>query len=166
MLSHEYIALLNERLKNHFQIDYNTEVMNNKFDMFAKCNLVLGRTFISQQDIIDRYESNEYVLTKTFDTLTEKDMDDIIQFLKELPEFLVKPHKEHKSSFINAVVVCNDHPDKNIIEKVQSFKLNKTYKFYFHGFCELRLILVSLKDSIVVFNKAARSVKKVYLPTP
>lgn len=161
-----YSILLSRRLNNYFDIKYNNTILSHSLDIFASSNLVLGRTMISQKDIIDRFESNEYVLVKYFDDLNDYNIDDFINYIKATPNHLVKPHNEHKSSYINAIIVCNDIPDKSIINKIKRFKYEKIYKFYFQGFCEIRLFIVDLSNNLVISNKAGKKLKKVYLPTP
>jgi hypothetical protein len=134
--------------------------------MLAKCNLVLGRTFISKKDIIDKYESNEYVVVKTYSDASEKDIVDFLEYAEKLPSTLVTPHKEHRDSYINAVMVCNNINTENAASHFTKFKYSKIYKFYLYGFCEIRAVLVNLKDTTVITNKAGKQLKKVYMPTP
>lgn len=62
-ISH-YTSILSNRLNSYFDIQYNNQLHSNTFNIFASTKLVLGRTMISQKDIIDKFESNEYVLVK------------------------------------------------------------------------------------------------------
>ncbi len=161
-----YTSLLSKRLNNYFDIKYNNLLLSNNFDLFASAKLVLGRTMVSQKDILDKFESNEYILVKYFDSLDDCKIDNFIEYIKNTPNLLVKPHKEHKSSYINAIIVCNTLPNKSAINKIKNFKYEKIYKFYFQGFCEIRLFIVGLSDNLVLSNKAGKKLKKVYLPTP
>ena len=162
----KYTHLLSDRLYNYFDIKYDNQLVSNTFDIFASAKLILGRTMVSQKDIIDKFESNEYVLVKYFESIDNFIIDEFINYIKITPNFLVKPHKEHKSSYINAIMVCSTFPDKSAVKKIKTFKYEKIYKFYFQGFCEIRLFIVGLSDNIVISNKAGKKLKKVYLPTP
>jgi hypothetical protein len=164
--SEAYFNLLNTRLNKHFKIEVDSEINNKKWDVLAVSNMVFGRHFISKQDIVDRYESNEYIMIKSYENLDEASIEDVMDYLKKLTETYIKPHKEHKSSYITVVLACDNTPNENIIKKIKSFRCSKIYKFYLHGFCEVKLVLVDLKDLTVITNKAAKSVKKVYNPTP
>ena len=158
-----YTLALSKRLSNYFEIKYNNTLLSDTIDIFASTKLVLGRTLISQKDVIDKFESNEYILVKYFDTIDEHVINNFIEYIKNVPSLLVKPNKYHKSSYINAVMVCDKLPDKT--KTIKTFKYEKIYKFYFQGFCEIRLLIVSLADNLVVSNKAGRKVKSMYLPT-
>ena len=166
METYDYLDFLYKKFKTHFVIETKTSIIDREIDLFAKCNLVLGRTLISKQDIIDRYESNEYIIVKTYPVASKNDIVEFLEFTSKLPSALVIPHKEHRNSYINAVMVCDTIDDSSTNEYFKSFKFNKIYKLYFHGFCEIRVILVNLKNSSVVTNKAGKLLKKVYLPTP
>lgn len=162
----QYTTILSKRLDNYFDIKYNNELLSKTFNLFASTKLILGRTMLSQKYIIDKFESNEYVLVKYFESINNYKIDEFIEYIKSTPTALVKPHKYHKSSYINAIIVCNKLPDKSAIKKIESFKYEKIYKFYFQGFCEIRLFIVGLSDNLVKSNKAGKKLKKVYLPTP
>ncbi|WP_195987400.1 hypothetical protein [Clostridium sp. D53t1_180928_C8] len=163
-ISH-YTSILSNRLNSYFDIQYDNQLLSNTFNIFASTKLILGRTMISQKDIIDKFESNEYVLVKYFESIDDYKIDDFIEYIKTTPNLLVKPHKDHKSSYINAIIVCNTLPNKSTIKKIKEFKFEKIYKFYFQGFCEIRLFIVGLSDNLVESNKAGKKLKKVYLPT-
>lgn len=157
-----YTSLLSQRLKTYF------EVKTNKYnvDLFASTSLILGRTMVSQKDIIDKFESNEYILVKFFDEFSSENVNTFIDYIKTTPELLVKPNKNHKSSYINAIMVCNDITATSSINKIKKFKYEKFYRFYFQGFCEIRLFAVDIENNKVFSNKAGKSFKKVYQPIP
>lgn len=157
---------LTKKLTNYFNIKYNSSILSNTLDLFAESKLILGRTMISKRDIIDKFESNEYILVKYYDYLTDDTINDFIEYIKTTPSYLVKPNIQHKSSYINALMVCNNLPNQSNINKIKSFKYEKIYNFYFHGFCEIRLFIVGLNNNLVISNKAGKRFKKVYLPTP
>jgi hypothetical protein len=164
--TNDYLDFIQKKFDTHFIIDLDTYIIDRKIDMLAKCNLILGRTLISKNDIIDRYESNEYIVVKTYNAACKNDIVDFLEFTSKLPSTLVKPHKEHRNSYINAVMVCGTIDDLKNVEYFKNFKFTKIYKFYLHGFCEIRAVLVNLKNSSVVTNKAGNQLNKVYTPTP
>lgn len=166
METNDYLELLYKKFQKHFVIELNTKIVDKDVDMLAKCNLILGRTFLSKNDIVDRYESNEYVVVKTYADASEKDVVNFLQYIKKLPSALVTPHKEHKNSYINAVMVCSNIDSQIASSHFTKFKYSEFYKFYLYGFCEIRAILVNLKDTSVITNRAGKQLKKVYLPTP
>ena len=162
---HNYKKSLSNRLTTYFNIN-NNKSSNKEFDLFAYAHLELGRTFISSKDIIDKFNSNEYILVKYFDDLNHDTVDNYISHIKNLLPSLIKPDYYHKSSYVNGVIVCNNTPPKDIIDKIKKFKYEKIYKFYFNGFSELRIFLVSLNDNLVFCNKCGKKYKGVYLPIP
>ena len=61
--------------------------------------------------------------------------------------------------------MCNTAIDKSTENFIKKFKFNKPYKLYFHGWSDIRLLLVDLSNNLVISNKQGKKVKKVYIPT-
>jgi len=153
------------KYNKNFNISQNIHLCDKKINIFAEYKGIGARTFITQKDVIDKYEFNEYCVVNACDTIDMEDVVEYTEYLKKLIDTLVKPHREHKSSTITGVIVCNTSIDKNIENFIRKFKFNKSYKMYFHGWSEIRLLLVDLSNNLVISNKQGKSVKKVYIPT-
>lgn len=165
MTQDEYIENLQKKFERHFNIEKDITLFGEAINIYAKhCN-ISGRTFITQNDIIDRCENNEHCLVKRFDTVTEKDIQGFGQFLKTVVEKLVNPGKDHMSTYITGVIVANNVAD-NVRKAIQNYKYNKAFKFYLHGWCDIRYICVDLGKREVITNRAGGKVNKVYNLTP
>lgn len=162
-----YLDMLERKFTKHFQIEHDKKLWGEDIELYCRCNMRMGRTLLTKNDIIDCFETNEHILVKSFNMLDDKRLSDFVSLLKKFSEEHVHPNKEHRSSHIYGVIVCNnaDIPDK-LLAKVKHFRHEKIYKFYLNGFASIKLVLVNLNNNEVITSKGAKEVKKVYLPTP
>lgn len=159
-----YIEMIKSKLERHFQIETDLVILENTIDMFAKFSDVSGRTFITKNDIIDRCENYEYCYFKKYDTVTKEEVTAYGQFLKKIVDERIKPDKDHMSTYVTGVIICNSISD-NVKEAVERYSYSRAYSFYLKGWCDVRLILVGLDNNEIVTNKAGKKVKKVYAIT-
>jgi hypothetical protein len=161
-----YLEILNQKFQRHFQIKNNEIIFQKQFDLYAKYSETTGRTFVTQKDIIDKFEVNEHCFVKTMENLDLETIYNFSEFFKQLTINLVKPHKEHKSTNITGVLVSENPISEDIQNFVKKFNYSKYYKFYLQGYSDVRLVVVDLTNKSVITNKKGKEVKKVYLPTP
>jgi len=161
-----YIENLFMKYNKNFNVSRDIELCNRKISLLAEYKGIGARTFITQKDVIDKFEFNEYCIVNVYDAIRMEDVVEYTEYLKTLIEFLVKPHREHKSTTITGVMVCNASIDKSTESFVKKFTFNKPYKLYFYGWSDIRLLIVDLNNNLVISNKAGKIVKKVYIPTP
>lgn len=160
----QYLELINRKYEKYFQVKNNENIMNKNFDIYAKYTETTGRTFVTQKDIIDKFEVNEHCFIKTFRYVDLSMVNELGEYFKLLTENFVKPHKEHKSTTITGVIVSENVIDKDIQKYIKSFRCSKYYKFYFQGWSDVRLIAVDLAKGIVITNKKGKEVEKIYRP--
>ena len=165
MIANIYMENLIAKYYKNFNISKNIDLCNKKISLFAEYKGVGARTFITQNDVIDKYEFNEYCIVNLYNSINMEEVIEYTEYLKTLINTLVKPHREHKSSTITGVIVCNTSIDKSTENFIKKFKYTKPYKLYFHGWSDIRLLLVDLSNNLVISNKEGKSVKKVYIPT-
>jgi len=161
-----YLNLLNERFQKHFQINNNKLILGETFDIYAKYSEVTGRTFVTQKDIIDKFEVNEHCFIKVLDSVNLETIYGFTEFLKQLTVSFVKPHREHRSTNLTGVIVSEKPINKEIEKFVTKFKYCRYYKLYLQGYSDVRLVVVDLHNKTTITNRKGEHVKKVYLPTP
>ena len=165
MIADNYMENLIAKYYKNFSIRKNIDLCDKKISLYAEYKGIGARTFITQKDVIDKYEFNEYCIVNVYNSILMEDVIEYTEYLKTLINDLVKPHREHKSSTITGVIVCDTPVDKNTENFIKKFKFTKPYKLYFHGWSDIRLLLVDLSNNLVISNKQGKSVKKVYIPT-
>jgi len=165
MNTDDYLLFLENAYSKHFTVEKDTQVMDLPIDIYARFSHVGGRTFVTQKDIIDKFETNEFCFVKSFSELNIDNINIFLTFLKMTAEKIVNPGRDHKCSYITGVIVSNGTVDTDIIKIISKFKYTKPYLFYFHGWSDIRLIIVDLKNNSVYTNSEGKKVKKVYQPT-
>jgi len=157
-----YLPLLEKMYDRHFTIEKNVKVLNLPVDIYARYSDVGGRTLLTQKDIIDKFEVNEFCFIKSFHEINADDIDNFTSFLKLTTEEIVNPSRDHKCTTITGVIVSESSVDNEIIKIISKFKYTKSYLFYLHGWSDIRLIFIDLEDNKIFTNKEGRKVKKVY----
>lgn len=157
----DYISNLKLKFKRHFHIKTNAQILGENLELVANFSEVSGRTFVTQHDIIDRYENYENCYIKFIDSLITQDVILYTEFLKKIVESTISPSKDHMSTYITGVLLTNnlDEETKALIE---SFKYNKVYSFYLKGWCDVRLLCVDLSTHEIISNKDGKKIKKIY----
>ncbi|MGE5676442.1 MAG: hypothetical protein ACM3ZR_00115 [Pseudomonadota bacterium] len=161
----EYMETLERKYARHFDIDRNIAIFGENLDIYAKHYNINVRTFITKNDIIDRYENNEYCFVKGFEKITGAETEAFEELLKTAAGNLVKPDREHMSTYITGVLVA-ESIEENAVKAIKAFRYSKAYKFYLHGWCDVRYIGVDLGKETIITNKAGKVVNKVYSITP
>lgn len=157
----EYIELLKARFQRHFNIETDTELFGVKVDMLARFSEISGRTFITKNDIIDRYENHEYCYIKKYDNVASEEVNAFGTFLKRVVDECIRPGKDHMSTYVTGVILCSDI-DGNGKKIVEKYSYSRAYSFYLKGWCDVRLILVRLDGNEVITNKAGKKVRSIY----
>lgn len=160
-----YIDLLIKRFERYFDIELNSHILGINVDMFAKHYALNGRTFLTQKDVIDSYENNEFLFVKYYKYLNLKVVDEFIEFLKRAEGEFVKPSKNHMSTYINGILVYEEI-DNLAVEKIKRFRNSKTFLFGLKGWFDTRLLAIDLGGQDIICNKEGKRVKKVYKITP
>ncbi|PHV70395.1 hypothetical protein CS063_10980 [Sporanaerobium hydrogeniformans] len=165
MQKERYLENISEKLAYYCTIEREKQIGKEMLDLYGSCSLMLGRTLLSPKDIIDKFETNEHILIKTYEEIGQEEVNQFLDYLKELPSELVKPHAFHKSTYINGIMVGSTlgaSLDKKLVKR---FKYEKIYTYYLKGFCEIRLIVITLDNQEFLTNRAGKRVKRMYLPT-
>ena len=159
----QYIELMGMRLKNYFELEKNKIIDNKVFDLYGQYHMMLGRTFLSKKDIVDKFETNEHVMIKCVAYLSQEELEGYLMYLREMPKKMVSLNPYHKSTYLNFILVCDEHI-KCDIKTIKKFKYEKIFGFYFKGFCEVRLVVVELPTGKVFTNRDGKRVRKAYMP--
>ena len=158
-----YVEYLSRTFEKNFSIEKNKKVMGQELLCFGKWSMEYGRTLLTKDKVVDKYICNEYCLIDSMEVLTEEKLSNFINYLKQGTIDLVKANKEHKSTYITGILVVDTIQHNNIKKLINKFSYSKNYKFSFHGWCEVRLVVVEIGDKQIYNNKACRDlVKNLY----
>lgn len=165
MTQDEYLEDLQKKFEKHFDIEKDITIFGETIDIHAKFRNISGRTFITKQDVIDRWENYEYCYVKKINNVTEEDVESYGHFLKKTVDEGIDPGRDHMSTYITGVIVGNSIDD-SAKKRIGKYSYSKAYSFYLRGWCDVRLICICLNNNEVITNKAGKRVQKVYQSTP
>jgi len=161
----KYLDCLTKKLQNNFTIYNNHAIKDHIIDLYAYCNIDNQKYLGSKKLKIWSYEVNEHCLVDVIhETLKENHLSQFTTWLESLISELVQPHPDHMQSFLTGVIVTTKGLSENTKKQIEQYKYNKSFKWGFQGWCDLRLVVVDLANQQVITNKKAEEVKQVYQP--
>ncbi|GAA0125226.1 hypothetical protein UT300019_11280 [Clostridium sp. CTA-19] len=158
-----YIEKLEQMYEKNFQVIKNKTICKKRYDLYAHYKNIEGRTLITKNDIIDKFEVNEYCLVRKVDNLDEKIINELLQHSKNLIKEIVKPHIEHKKSNITLILLCKKPLFQNTVQAIKKFKCEKIHCFYLCGITEVRLVVIDIAKERAYTSKKAKELGKIYL---
>lgn len=153
---------IEKRLKDAFQLDYNITENDTRYDLKASYREVCGRIFITPQDIIDRMEFYETIYIRTLRQPGKKDIEAFFQSLCRIGNDLV-PGKDHFQTDLTGILIADRLP-AGISAALKKMRYQRTYRFYFRGWCQVKFLLVELSTDKIFCNPAAKGLKKNFAP--
>lgn len=154
MEKYQCLSQIKSLLSKNFKIKEESYVLNRKLNLYGVWSEEFGRTFLTKNTVIDKYECNEHCFVTTMEILDEEKLRDFIDYLKKCSLELVKPHRDHKTTYITGIII-GDRISKNIMKQVKRFNYTKNYMFSLYGWSILRLIVIDVETSDTYYNKAA-----------
>lgn len=166
MNSKDYYLSMKKKLSGNYDV-YDDFLLNNtQTDLYAHFYARNERYFATKSATLYAYESNEHTFFKHHERVNTADITDFVNVLKESIDSLVDPHDEHMSTRLNAVIVTDAQPSREVIQMVQSFKFQKTFFFGLKGWVDICVILVNLENGQVTTSKKAKKMAPHFSPLP
>jgi len=165
MTPDEYMENLQKKFERHFNIEKDLVILGERIDVCAKFGDISGRTFITQNDVIDSLENYEYCYIKRFDNVTKEEVALYSRFLIKTVNEFVKPGINHMSTYVTGVIIGSSI-NEDAKNAARQYSFSRVYSFYLRGWCDVRLICIGAKNNEIITNKAGKRVQKVYQVTP
>jgi len=84
------------------------------------------------------------------------------KFIKSLVNELVNPSVETMSTILNGVLISASGFSEEAVSFTKKFKFSKSFLLGIRGWCDIRLILVDLKEKKLYSNKKGEEVLSAY----
>ena len=109
--------------------------------------------------VISAYEQYEYAYFYLADHLDENMTKDLLDRTLKLGMTRVKPHKEHKSSYVTLVILANTiTPEaKKLIQKT---RFQKNFRLSLHGWMEYHIAAMECSTNSFLSNPGGKGAKK------
>ncbi len=159
----EYLAELVKRYQLHYNVETNKLIAGQQVDIYAISIIEHYRHVLTKKIQIDRYQEREIILVKGFVSLvTDSEINDFSQFLINTTQELVTPSFEVMSHTVNGIMVSEEGFTPEVIATAQKFKYGKTFLLGIKGWCDIRLLLIDVKNSCVFCNAKGKEVAPIY----
>lgn len=159
----EYLDLLKQRYQLNYNVEINKFIQDVNVDIFALSVIEHYRNVISKKIQIDRYEERKIILVKGYESLVKDgEMNDFFRFLTRAAQELVIPSLDIMSHLIDGIIVSAQGFSQEAISAAQKYKYSRTFFLGIKGWCDIRLLLVDLKNSTVFYNVKGKEIVQVY----
>ena len=104
-------------------------------------------------------ENHEYLYLWALERLEEGSGEEIFQKVLSDGEPRVRPHSQHMSTYLTAVVLC-ESAAPGAKEQLKKLKKRREFKLSLHGWMEFRIAAVDLSTGEISTNRAGKVLKK------
>lgn len=161
--SEVYLKDLEERYKYYYEVERDKKISGVKVDIFAKSSTEHFRQVLTKSIKIDRHYTKEYAVVKAEKKFVDKnEVEEFSKYLKSLINKLFTPSVNIMSTVINGVLVSTSGFSEEAISFAKKFKFSKSFLLGIKGWCDIRFILVNLKEEELYSNQKGEEVLSAY----
>jgi hypothetical protein len=159
----EYLEKLEKRYQAHYNVERNKTVAGKELDIYAISVIEHFRHVLTKKIKIDHYQEREIILVKRFEQLIQaKEIEEFSQYLITANKKLVVPSFDIMSHALNGIIISSQGFSKEAIKYAQRFKYGKTFCLGIKGWCDIRLLLIDIKNNCLFCNAKGKEVVEVY----
>ncbi len=159
----DYLTRLEERLSYYYDIARDICYNNVDFDLYAHFYERDERYIGTKKTVIHSAEINQHLFIKHFERLTQEGFDKLIQTAILAGRDYVEAKDGHMSSLINMIMLVEEMPPDSLLKKIERYKYYKSFLWGIHGWVNVALVLVNIRNCKVVYNRRGRKGKDVFL---
>lgn len=100
-------------------------------------------------------DTHDYLYIYSVDRLTPEVFEACLTKTRELGEPLVAPDRNHKSTYITALFVC-DTAEEEALKALKKLRIRKSFKLSLHGWMEIHAAAVVLRGGTITSNGDGR----------
>ncbi|GAJ07992.1 unnamed protein product, partial [marine sediment metagenome] len=158
-----YLKDLEERYKYYYEVERDKEISDAKVDIFAKSSTEHFRQVLTKSIKIDQHYNKEYAVVKAEKRFIDKnEVKEFSQFLISSINKLSHPSVDTMSTILNGILISVSGFSEEAVSFAKKFKFSKSFLFGIKGWCDIRLILVDLKEEKLYSNKKGKEVLSAY----
>jgi len=157
-----YLGRLKNKYQEYFDLKEQPAFFPFPLDLYAHFYQNNEKFFGSKRVNLWRMTTDEHCFLKIYDSLDAAQVEDMVNALKLIISYVVKPSHDHMKTILTGVIITNNTVSSETIDYIEKFRYSQSFKFYLHGWCDLRLILINLSSGQVFTNKAGKEVLNFY----
>ncbi len=159
----EYLDELEKRYQAHYNVETYKAIAGKQIDIYAISIIEHFRHVLTKKIQIDHYQEREIILVKGFEQYVKKEEIEIfLKYLIHANKELVVPSFNIMSHEMNGIMVSSQGFSKEAIEAARKFRYGRTFCLGIKGWCDIRLLLIDIKNSCVFCNAKGKEVAEVY----
>lgn len=143
-------------------------VESDTYDAYGLCDITNAKYVLVKKAELWRAICHEHVFFRCFDEIT---VENILHFTHQTKSY-IEPElvrqgktvmeKDHMYTYVTGVFLCQNGISEEVVKQIKKTRFYKNYRMSVRGYCELRLLVVDLKNQRLVGNRAARDLIKDY----
>lgn len=158
-----YLKDLEERYKYYYKVERDKEISGVKVDIFALSSTEHFRQVLTKSIKIDQHYTKEYAVVKAEKKFVDKnEVEKFSEYLKSLINEPFTPSVDIMSTIINGVLISALGFSEEALSFAKKFKFSKSFLLGIKGWCDIRLILVDLKEENLYSNQKGKEVLSAY----
>jgi len=159
----EYLDELEKRYQAHYDVETYKTIAGTQIDIYAISIIEHFRHVLSKKIQIDHYQEREIILVKGFDQFIQaEEIKKFSQYLVTISKEMITPSFDVMSHTINGIMVSSQGFSKEAIEAARKFRYGRTFCLGIKGWCDIRLLLIDIKNSCVFCNAKGKEIVEVY----
>lgn len=162
MQTDEYIDIISEKLTYNYNVEKEKDLNGTMFDLHAICNVNNSKFIGSKKIVVYAYDNNSYIYVKNFKTLSIEDVRNVLDANAEKLLTSTQVDSEHMSTHYTIVFVTESSLPSELKNFIKKYRKQKSYAFGFKGWSSIGVVLVSLGENEIVYNKDARKIYKAF----
>ena len=158
-----YLKDLEERYRYYYEVEKNKEISGVKLDIFALSSTEHFRQVLTKGIKIDQHYTKECAAVKAEKRFIEKkEVEEFSKYLKSLMDKPFSPSVNIMSTIINGILVSSSGFSEEAVNFTKKFKFSKSFLLGIKGWCDIRFILVDLKEEKLYSNQKGKEVLSAY----
>ncbi|KAB1192936.1 hypothetical protein GJR96_05540 [Haloferax sp. MBLA0076] len=153
----EYLDRVSDRLMFHYDLEKNSVVRGERFDLFGSMLMETQKQFMHRSINYANHHAKEYLFARRVDTATIAELERLVELGHELADLWVEPSPEHFGTDFTFVLVAPDVPE-DVHDFVSDFADRTLIKFGYYGHVEMNVAVVAPDDEAAIASRNADSV--------
>ena len=154
-----YLNQLLEAYSHHYDIRRDVTVEGASYPAAATFYLRDENYLLSKKKVLSAFEQYDYTYFYLVEHLDVATAQEQLDLALKAGMSCIKPHKEHKSSYVTLVILANtiDPEAKKLIRKT---RFTKNFRLALHGWMEYHIAAMETSTNSFLSNPAGKGVKK------
>jgi len=150
----EYLDRVSDRLMYSYDLDRDTVVGGERFEMTAEMRVRNQKQFLHPAMSYADHDMREFVFTRRVTTPGVGEFERLVEFAHDIADERIDAHEKHYGTDVTVVLVADHIPD-DVADFVANFRDRTLLKFGYYGHYEVNLVVVAPDEERLVSSESA-----------